>query len=63
MTETNCLDGLKVTFEADISPDRTPEACTVARNDCDTILEDIDRKSLRLGSDLFLEICCAIYFA
>ena len=56
MAETYGLDGLEVTFESDVSPDRTPEACTVARNDCDTILEDIDRKSLRLGSDLFLEI-------
>ena len=55
MTETYCLDSLEVTLKADVAPDRSPETCTVARNYCDAVLEDIDRESLLLCDCLSLE--------
>ena len=56
MTEAYCLDCLEVSLEAYITPDRAPETCTVARNYCDAVLEDVYRESLLLCADLSLEI-------
>ena len=45
-----------ILVETNITPDRTPKTCTVARDYCDAVLEDIYRESLLLCSDLLLEI-------
>ena len=62
MSETYCLDCLKVTLEADVTPDRSPKTSTVARDYCKAVLEDIDRKSLLLCCNLSLKLRCSVNF-
>ena len=63
MTEAYCLDCLEVTLKSYITPDRSPETCTVARNYCDAVLEDVYRKSLLLCCNLSFEVRVSINFA
>ena len=63
MTETYCLDCVEVALETDVAPDRAPETCTIARNDCYTILEDIDRKFFLVSGNLSLERRIVVNFA
>ena len=63
MTEAYCLDCLEILLKTDVTPDRSPKTCTVARYNCISVLEDIDRKSLLLCSNLLLEVRCAVNFA
>ena len=63
MAETYCLDCLEILLEADVAPDRSPETGSVARNDSDSVLEDVYRQSLRVSCYLSLEVRVAVYFA
>ena len=56
MAEAYGLDCIEVLVKSYITPDRSPETCTIARYYCDSVLEDIHRKSFLLCCYLSLEV-------